>query len=193
MEDNSFLGDRGYIKCIKCIICIICCVYVSYLYILSDMSSLELTDVFSYKLADSPSHVVEITDTLPENSSTKLNDNLEDIKTTGNVDDNPEDRNECLFCYNPPNDPIISPCCRKVFCRVCLNRYVLDKMCPHCPICQRLFYIATPFSIYFDTFYSDNRCGCCQWMRYLVYPLAWLEFLWNTRKRGNQITYNPGI
>lgn len=44
---------------------------------------------------------------------------------------------DCALCYNLPSNPLITSCCRKVFCTMCLKQWVSDHN--DCPMCRQQF------------------------------------------------------
>lgn len=142
------------------------------------MEVLELTEVLNKDIFD-----------LPEYSSTNSQCVLNSPQI---ISMDVEDDNECIICYKNPTELTISPCCKKTFCRVCLNKCLFLKNIPHCPHCQQRFYIKNFF--HFETHfaqYTYNDVLFPRTAKYLFCPLIWLEFRWKNRKRSNQIPYDP--
>ena len=44
----------------------------------------------------------------------------------------------CSICFDSPTDPVITPCCSKIFCATCILQWM--QRLPTCPLCREKFH-----------------------------------------------------
>lgn len=99
--------------------------------------------------------------------------------------------NTCIICHCIPNIETVTPCCKKLFCKYCMNQWLFKYNKNYCPHCRKEFYIKNKIKL--DEFIEEHKTYYISFpllIKLLYYPIILIEYKWKTRKRKNQIEYN---